>query len=89
LIVTAEETCRIMWLAYEVHMDLPRNSPDWEAKASKIFQRCMACDRRLAQLKASRARTFGPGQGYSDPEKRAHAEHPNQEELASAEWEEQ
>jgi hypothetical protein len=89
LIATAEETSRIMWRAYEVHMDLPRILPDWEAKASEIFERCMACDQRLAQLKASRTRTFGPGlrQGSSDPGKRVHSEHRNQEEFAAAEWE--
>jgi hypothetical protein len=66
LIDLAEESCRIMWKSYDVHLSLAKRGLEWSDGAAAVFWRCIAADERLYKLKNLRRRALGPANAAGD-----------------------
>jgi hypothetical protein len=70
LLASFEESAKLMWSAYEFHMQESVRDSAWQEKKSKLFAACDAADRRVWQLRELIAKESGVwvNPGYSDPD---------------------
>jgi hypothetical protein len=70
LLATVEESARLLWRTYELHMQEGPRDAAWHDKKAKLFAACDAADRRLWHLRELAAketgRWFNPDYSDSD-----------------------
>jgi hypothetical protein len=50
LLATAQESARLMWRAYDLCMNLPDRSPEWQKESRVRYEHAMAADARVWRL---------------------------------------
>jgi hypothetical protein len=59
LLATAQESAKLMWQNYELHLKNPQRDAAWHAKKAELFAQCDAADRRLWRLREMAAEETG------------------------------